>query len=78
VVDAERGSLHSDTALADGERCQITELQNIVVDPEVGATLLELEIPPGVGWHDHSNDRLPVPTWHRRRRLHLHWPIVRS
>jgi hypothetical protein len=54
VVDAERGFLHSDTALVDCEPCDAVELRNIVLNVEVDGTTLAPDIPRPQGLRPHA------------------------
>ena len=76
VVDAERGFLHSDTALVDGQPYELAELREVVVDPDVDIAAFNPEIPRGLRVDDHTNDATRRP-WERRRQWHFRWPISR-
>jgi outer membrane lipoprotein-sorting protein len=77
VVDAERGFLHRDTALVEGEPYDVMELRALVVDAAVDPAVFEPDVPPGMKVVDHTHDPpLPGP-WDRRRRWHFHWPVTR-
>jgi len=79
AVDAERGFLHADTALVDGQPYDSMELRNIVLDEPVDTSVFDPEIPTGFKVIDRSQDPpTPLP-WERdrRRRWHVRWPVSR-
>ena len=76
IVDAERGFLHRDSALVEGQPYDIMEMRNVVLDPELDSAVFDPEIPAGAKVFDYSRER-PVAPWNRVRRWHLRWPISR-
>ena len=76
VVDAERGFLHSDTGLVDGEPYDLMELRDVVLDPQIDPATFNPEIPPGMRVDDHMGDPVRRP-WERQRRWHFQWPLSR-
>jgi hypothetical protein len=76
-VDAERGFLHADIALVDGEPYDVMELREVVLDTPVDPSTFRLEIPPGFKVFDDSQDPPRPSPWDRRRQWHVRWPIAR-
>jgi hypothetical protein len=77
VVDAERGFLHRDAALVEGEPYDVMVLREIVLDSPIDPAAFAPHVPPGMPVHDHTKDPPPPPPWARRRRWHVQWPVTR-
>jgi len=77
VVDADRGFLHRDAALVDGEPYDVMELRDVVLDEELDQTIFDPEIPPGMKVLDYTKDQPPPSPWDRKKTWHLRWPIRR-
>ncbi|HWW54441.1 MAG TPA: hypothetical protein VNY84_11765 [Acidimicrobiales bacterium] len=77
LVDAERGFLHGDTALVDGEPYDEVSLRSVVLDAPVDPSMFDPDIPAGFEVFDHSTDPPPPLPWERRTRWHFQWPITR-